>query len=285
MSASFTSEASNKRDIKGIILNVIVSIFAVLWIYPFYLMFILSFRDGKHVFDFVSLPNLMYFENYLRVFKSVHVFSAFFNSIKITASTMILAIMFASMAGYVISRSKEKFFTYVYLLFACGLIIPAQTSMIPIYKIGVYFKLINQIPFLIMIYLGGLTAFGTLIYTGFTKNIPIEIEESAKLDGCGIYGTFFRIVFPLLRPATGTFLAVTIYWIWNDFSGPLIYLNNANVQTIVMAIFNFQNGNTRSIDWGPTLAICFISSVPMIVFFLFTQKYLLKGLTAGAVKG
>ena len=285
MTASIASKTKNKKDIKGILLTVVVSAIAVLWLYPFYLMFILSFRDGQHVFDFVSLPNLMHIDNYIRVFSGVHVFSAFFNSIVITASTMVLAIMFASMAGYIISRSKEKFFNYVYLLFACGLIIPAQTSMIPIYKIGVYFGLINHIPFLVMIYLGGLTAFGTLIYTGFTKNIPVEIEESAKLDGCGVYGTFFRIIFPLLRPATGTFLAVTIYWIWNDFSGPLIYLNNANVQTIVMAIFNFQNGNTRAIDWGATLAICFISSVPMIVFFLFTQKYLLKGLTSGAVKG
>lgn len=285
MRGYYISEGRTKNNLKDAVLNVIVYFFAVLWLYPFYLMFTLSFRDGQNMFDFVSLPNFLYLDNYIRVFNVVHVFKSFLNSVVITGTTMVLAVLFASMAGYVIGRSKEKLFTYIYLLFATGLIIPTQTSMIPIYKLGVRVHLINTIPFLVMYYLAGLCAFAALIYVGFTKSIPAEIEESAKLDGCGVYKTFFMIIFPLFRPATGTVLAVTIYWIWNDFSGPLIYLNNANVQTIVMAIFEFQNANTRAIDWGSVLAVSLISSFPMIAFFLFTQKYLLKGLTAGAVKG
>jgi len=273
-----------KKGISGILVDAVLYLFALISVIPFVILFFNTFKDKDHIYNALYMPNFLYTENYQKIFEKTDVLGALSNTILICFATQLLMVLFASAAGYVISRSREKIFKFVYLLFVSGLIIPSQTNMIVIYKLGVALHMINTIPFLIMIYVSGSTAFATLIYVGFTKTIPREIEESAGMDGCGRYGLFARIIFPLLMPATGTVLVTTIFWFWNDFSGPLIYLNDKRYQTIIMAIFNFSL-DSRSTDWGPVFALCFIASLPMIALFLFTQKYLLKGLTSGAVKG
>lgn len=274
---------NNRKGIGGQLIDVTLYLIALFVLFPFIDLFLTTFKDKFHVYDAFYWPDFTYLRNYIYVFKYVNVPAAFGNTIIICASTLALIVIFGSMAGYMISRSKERFFKLVYGLFAAGLIIPTQTAMIVIYKLGVYIHLINTIPFLVLIYASGSAAFASLIYAGFTKNIPKEMEEAATIDGCGIYKTFFRIIFPLLMPATGTVLVTTIFWFWNDFSGPLIYLNG-KTQTIIMAIFTFSMQN-QATDWGPVFTLCFIASLPIILFFLFTQKYLIKGLVAGAIKG
>ena len=266
-----------------IALNIFLYLMAVVVLLPFIDLFLTTFKDKFHIYDAFYWPDFSYIRNYQYVFKYVDVAAAFGNTILICAATEGLIVLFGSMAGYMISRSKEKFFKFIYLVFVAGLIIPSQSGMIVIYKIGVFLNMINKIPFLVMIYVSGSAAFASLIYAGFTKGIPKEMEESATIDGCGIYRTFFKIVFPLLTPATGTVMVTTVFWFWNDFFGPLIYLNG-KTQTIIMSIFNFSMAN-RATDWGPVFTLCFIASLPVIVFFLFTQKYLIRGLVAGAVKG
>jgi len=273
-----------RKGISGALADVVLYLFALICIIPFVILFLNTFKDKDHLYDALYIPNFLNIESYHKVFEKTDVFGAFGNTIFICFATQLLMVLFASAAGYVIGRSKEKIFKFVYLFFVSGLIIPSQTNMIVVYKIGVALHMINTIPFLVMIYVAGSTAFATLIYVGFTKTIPREIEESAGMDGCGRYRLFARIIFPLLMPATGTVLVTTIFWFWNDFSGPLIYLNDKHYQTIIMAIFNFSL-DSRSTDWGPVFTLCFIASIPMIVIFLFTQKYLLEGLTFGAVKG
>jgi raffinose/stachyose/melibiose transport system permease protein len=260
-------------------------ILATLWMYPFLLLVTSTFKDGNNFFDFKALPNFMYWDNFSKVFTGMVLLRPFLVSLMLTVSTMTATVMFSSMAGYSLGRGKEKTFVYIYLLFASGLIIPAQSNMIPIYKLGTAIGLINTIPFLIMIYVSGLASYAALIYAGFTKNVPEELEDSARIDGCGILRTFISIVFPLLLPATGTVLATTTVWIWNDFQNPLIYLNSEKDYTLVMMMFKFYNSTTKSTQWGPTFVVALVVSLPMLIFFLFTQKYMLKGLVAGALKG
>lgn len=278
--------SSNKcASVLKILKNFPIYVLAVLWLYPFFLLFTATFRTSKNLFDFMTLPDFLYFENYINVFKRVNIIRPFLMSLILTVSTMAVTIAFASMAGYSLGRSKEKTFSYIYLLFASGLIIPAQSSMIPIYKLGVWTGLIGTIPFMVLIYVSGLAAYAALIYAGFTKNIPKELEEAAIIDGCGPFMVYIRIIFPLLLPATGTILATTTFWVWNDFQGPLIYLNNEKYYTLVMMTFKFQNQYSRTTEWGSVFVFALIVSLPMIVFFLFIQKHTLKGLVIGAIKG
>jgi raffinose/stachyose/melibiose transport system permease protein len=206
------------------------------------------------------------------------------NTIIIAFSTIAINIIISSMAGYAICRSREKLTKFIFFYFIFGLIIPFQCSMIILYQMGISMHLINTRTFLVLMYVAGGCAYAILLYAGFTKNVPKELEEAASMDGYGTFQTFFRIVFPLLRPATLTLATITLFWYWNDFAGPLIYLNDQSKQTIMYSIFLFQL-DQRNSQLGPIYTLCFISIIPIMIFFFFAQKYLIEGLAAGAVKG
>jgi ABC-type sugar transport system, permease component len=267
----------------------VMFIIALLFTAPFIVLIFSTFKDEDHMFDPFYLPDFTWIENYKLVFTSPTFFTALFNTLMICAITLIIAVVVSSMAGYVVSRSNERFFKIMYVVFVFALIIPAQTNMVVFYKMGNYLHMINTIPFLILIYLSGNVAYTSMIYAGFTKTIPKALEEAAAIDGCGKFRTFMSIIFPLLMPATATVFVVEVFWYWNDFQGPLIYLNNGKVPTLMLEIYNFKSFvGTLSYSvtsWGPVSAICVLASIPIVLFFLFTQKYLLKGLTIGAIKG
>lgn len=262
---------------------------ALLFTVPFIVLIISSFKDEAHIFNPFYPPDFTNFENYKMVFASPTFLPAFFNTVMICAVTLIVAIIVSSMAGYVVSRSNERFFKSMYIVFVFALIIPAQTSMVVFYKMGTSLGMMNTIPFLILIYLSGNVAYTSMIYAGFTKSISRQLEEAAAIDGCGKIRTFVSVIFPLLMPATATVFVVEIFWYWNDFQGPLIYLSNGNVPTLMLEIYNFKSYvGTLSYSvtsWAPVSAICVVATIPILLFFLFTQKYLLKGLTIGGIKG
>jgi len=281
--------STKKLDSPNKFLSAFTYIAAVIFISPFFLLIVTTFKDEGHIFDPFFIPNFTNFANYAMVFNTSKFISGLLNTIIITTSTLALEILIASMAGYIISRSKERIFKITYLIIVFGLIIPLQSNLVVIYKIGNALHMINTMPFLILIYVAGGATFASLIYVAFTKNIPREIEESAKIDGCGMYATFFRVVFPLLMPATRTVIALTIFFSWNDFQGPLIYLNDGKTPTLMLEIYTFKTniGSTAfySTQWAPIFALCFLATLPMLLFFLLTQKYLNLGALDGAVKG
>lgn len=278
-----------KLDIKFTILAIFVFAMAFVFIYPFLLLIVTTFKEEKNIYDPFNIPDFTYIQNYIDVFTKSQIFKALMDTCIITVSTLSLIILFASMAGYMISRSRERIFKIAYLIVVCCLIVPSQLNMIVIYKIGITFHMMNTIPFLVLMYVASGAAFASMIYAAFTKTIPKEIEESARIDGCGTYSTFFKIILRLLMPATGTVIAITMFWYWNDFQGPLIYLNDGHTPTLMYEIFSFKTnvGSTGffSTQWGPVFALCLLASIPMIFFFLLTQKYLFKGLVEGALKG
>lgn len=255
-----------------------------LFLAPFLLFFLNTFKDKAHIFDAFYMPDITDLSNYRTMMRNTDFFASLSLTVVICAVTLFFIVLLSSMAGYIISRSERRWIKWMYALFAAGQIIPAQSSMLPLYKLGVATHLINTPVFLIIIYVAGGTAFASLFFAAFTRTIPQALEESAFIDGCGRYQTFFRIILPLLKPATATIVTTTVYWYWNDFQGPLIYLNAGKVAPLMMSVYKFMGANA-TVDWGPVYALCFLSAIPMILFFLFTQKYLLKGLVVGSVKG
>lgn len=270
-----------KRDL---IIEGLLVLFAIPSMFPIYLMVISSFKQNSEIYHPFSLPKVFQFENYLTVFKKVDVFLVLGNTIYICFGAIILLVLVSSIAGYRISRRNSKILNFILFLFITGIIIPMQANMVPTYKLGQYLHLLNTRTFLVLLYAAGTIPFATMIYVGFTKNIPREIEEAATIDGCGSFRMFWKILFPLLMPATGTVIATIIFFFWNDFQGPLIYLNDPQKQTLIAQIFRFKQDMT-SVKWGPLFALCVMAMLPIVIIFMFVQKHLIRGLVAGAVKG
>lgn len=287
-----TAGAQKKRShVFGTILTVVMVVAMLLYLFPFAVLIINAFKNEKDIFNVTAKVDFTNLENFEKVFTQPGFFAAIVTTIVICIVTLAGAILCSSMSGYVVSRAQRGFLKHVYWVFVVTMIVPYQSGMVILYDLGVKLKMINTVPFLILVYLGGNVAYSSLIYYAFTKSIPREMEESATIDGCGKFATFFRIIFPLLLPATGTIIVTEIFWYWNDMQGPLIYLGGGignAPKTIMMFIYTFKvaaAGSFKYHQWAPISALCLIACIPMVVFFLCTQKYLLRGLVIGAVKG
>lgn len=262
---------------------------AVLFILPLFNMVLTTFKEDKYIYDPFYWPSFTYLENYRLVFESSNIFRSMANTILICAVTLSLMIVIASFAGYRIARTKKRIYQMIFALFAMTLIVPPQTNMVILFKMGTSMHLINTIAFLILLYLGQNVGYSSMVYCAFTKSITREIEESAMIDGCGKFRSFLYIVFPLLMPASGTILVTQIFWYWNDFQGPLIYLSGSDIKTLMLEVFNFRTtigtSSYTSTQWGPVTTICFLSIIPILAFFMVTQKYMIRGINIGGVKG
>jgi raffinose/stachyose/melibiose transport system permease protein len=275
---------SKKDKWKMVLVEVILFLMAAIIMIPLLLLFLTTFKEASQIHNPFSQPDFTNLYNYLRAFERVNVPLAFFNSLVITVATIAINILISSLAGYAISRSKDRFVPKLYFYFVMGMIIPFQASMVVTYKLGASMHLLDTRLFLILQYVAGGCAYAIMIYTGFMKAIPKDLDEAASIDGSGLFHTFFSIIFPLLKPASLTLASITCFWYWNDFAGPLIYLNGKGKETIQYSLFLFQN-DQRSVELGPIYALTFIAIFPMLIFFFFAQKYLVGGLVAGAVKG
>ncbi|WNR45964.1 carbohydrate ABC transporter permease [Paenibacillus roseipurpureus] len=256
---------------------------SLLIVYPFINLVLSSFKKKQELFNPISWPSSVYLGNYAEVFKRVNIIEAFGNTVYICLLTLVLIVIFSSMAGYVISREGKGMYQWILYFFVSGFLIPFQTSMVTLYKLAVWTHLMDTMTWLVLTYAAGSIPFALLIYVGFTKSIPRELEEAAIMDGCSQFRMFWKIIFPLLMPATGTVVAMTIMWYWNDLIGPVLFINDKHKLTLVALVNVFRGEHTT--DWGPIFALCVLSSLPLVILFFFTQKYFLQGLIQGAVKG
>jgi raffinose/stachyose/melibiose transport system permease protein len=274
----------NRKDRVGVALEVLLILVALLFIYPILYLVLASFKEPGQFYDPLAWPNSLYLGHYEKAFDKVNVMSGFMNTFAISAGSIGLIIIVSSMAGYVIARMPHKFFQFLFYFFISGMVIPLQTGMIPIFKMGVALHLIDTRSFMILLYTAGAIPMATFMYAGFTKSVPREIEESASIDGYGRFRAFWFIIFPLLLPATGTLIMLNIYGIWNDLFGPLLYLKDPAKMTLMAQVVQFK-ANNQSIDYGPIFALCVMATLPLIILFFFTQKYMMRGLIIGSVKG
>lgn len=267
----------------GIVSELLLIIIALIFLYPLFNLLFASFKTPDKIFDVLRMPNSFYLENYKIVLNNSKFFISLSNTLLITVGSITAIVLVTSMSGYSIGRSQKGFFIIVFYIFLSGMIIPLQATIVPIFKIGMSLDMLNTRSFMVLLYTAGAVPFATMIYAGFVKSIPRELEEAASIDGCGPFRVFFTIVLPLLLPATGTVIVTNVFGIWNDFFGPLIYLQTPGKQTLMMMIYFFKQ--ERTTDWGPVFALSILATVPLIILFLFVQKQFIKGLTAGALKG
>lgn len=262
----------------------IMTVIALFFAVPAYIAVTNSFKTAKETADSpYSLPSSFSFDNYVGVFQTIDMWNIFKNSVLITVTILIMMIVLSSMAAYTLQRKSNKWTSGVYLLFMAGMMIPPQTLYIPIVKLLKAMGLAQSFPGLFLFYIGLYMPFCIFLYTGFMKSVPRELDESAKIDGCGTFATFWRIVFPLLQPCTVTVIIFVAMWTWNDFVNPFIILGPQKGETITLAFYGFISQYNTS--WNHAFAGMIVTSLPAIILFAVMQKQFISGIASGAVKG
>lgn len=250
---------------------------------PFYLMVNNSFRTTeKFVNSPFTLPDTLNFSNYIDAFQKMNFLNTIKNSTIITAISVFLILFTASMAAYFIVRNNWRVNKILFAILVAAMIVPFQAIMIPLVKIYGSMELLNNKWILIFMYLGFGQPFAVFIFHGFIKNIPIELEEAAMIDGANRMQIFFRIVFPLLKPVMMTVFILDMLWIWNDYLLPSLVLLSPAERTLPLSTYSFFN--TYSVDFAPLMAGLVLTILPMIIVYIFTQRYIIEGVVKGAIK-
>lgn len=273
-----------KRDKRGLlILEIVMIVIACAFLYPLFLVFINTFKDYTAVVsNVVDLPKRIVFDNYVQVWKLMNYPKLFVNTTYITVLSLLGIILFGTMAGYKLSRTKSKLSSFLFFLMIAPMMLPFQSFMITLIKLSKNLHLINHLNGLTIIYWGLGIPLAVFMFHGFVKSIPMELEESAAMDGSSTYRIFFNIILPVMLPVISTVIILNVMWIWNDFLLPLIMLNGKEA-TLQLASYKFF-GQYKS-EWNYALTAVVFTTTPPIIFFLFMQKFIMKGMIAGAVKG
>jgi len=281
---------SSKRDRRGkTALTVVFAVIAVIYLLPIFLVLINSFKSNNAVnLNTFALPNagtFMGFSNYVKgmTFGNYPFLKSVGYSLFITLVSSALILVCTSMAAWYIARVNSRFARTVFYLCVFSMVVPFQMVMFTLSRTADSLHL--NTPWTIpVIYLGFGAGLAVFMFTGFVKSLPLEIEEAAAIDGCGPVRTFFSVVFPMLRPTLISVGVLEIMWIWNDYLLPYLVLDVNKYKTIPIHI-QYLKGSYGTVDMGATMALIMLSIVPIIIFYLFCQKYIIKGVAAGAVKG
>ncbi|WP_317948305.1 carbohydrate ABC transporter permease [Rossellomorea marisflavi] len=274
---------NNRYTKRTFLLEIVAIAMAIVFMIPFYFVLVNSVKPFAAILiDAAAWPEEFMFSNYARVWEIIQFPRAFMNSFIITTISNIGLVLISSMAAWKMVRTPGKFSKILFILFVSAMVIPFQTVMIPLMKVGGTLGLTNSIPGLILMYFGFGVPLSLFLYHGFVKTVPVEIEESAMMDGCSSFGVFWRIVFPLLKPITVTVVILNTLWIWNDYLLPLLVLQDAELRTIPLAASSFFAQYTKQWDMG--LAALVLGITPVIIFFLFLQKHIIKGIASGSIK-
>ena len=259
---------------------------AAAFLAPIFIVLMNSFKGKLFIvnqpFSFPTAETFVEMNNYLEGVAKTNFFSAFGYSLFITVFSVAAIILFTSMTAWYITRVKSGFTTVLYYLFVFSMIVPFQMVMFTMSKMANMLRLDNPVG-IILIYLGFGAGLSVFMFCGFVKGIPLEIEEAAMIDGCNPIVMFFRVIFPILQPTAITVAILNAMWIWNDYLLPYLVIGN-EYKTIPIAI-QYLKGGYGSIDWGAMMALLVLAIIPIVVFYLSCQKYIIRGVVAGAVKG
>lgn len=279
-------ENSMTSKIAKTCLFVLCTALSLLFIYPIFIVFVNSFKGKLYIsdapFQMITAGNFAGLSNYGVGVSRTGFLQAFSFSLFITVFSVIVIVMFTSMTAWYITRVKIKFNQILYFIFVFSMIVPFQMVMFTMTKIANLLHLDNPIG-IIFIYLGFGAGLSVFMFSGFVKSVPIDIEEASVIDGCNPYQTFFYTVMPMLKPILITVAILNTMWIWNDYLLPYLVIGT-DYKTIPIAI-QYLKGGYGSIDMGAMMAMLVLAIIPIIAFYLSCQKYIIKGVAAGAVKG
>ena len=271
-----------RSTLLGYVLGVFFAV--VIFIVPFYFMLITALKSSKEAnLLSIAFPSEIHWENFAEVFKTNNymLLTAFKNSFLITIFSVVILIITGAMAGYVIQRRHDKMVGALQAIFLMGLMIPA--AILPTISLLQKFHIYKTMFSMIMIEVALQLPFTIMLYRGFMASIPRELEEAARIDGCGRFQTFFQIILPLLKPITATVIILDAVTIFNDFTNPLYFFPGNENATVQLTLYNFKGQFASS--YNLMFADILIITIPMFILFLIFNKRIVAGMVAGSVKG
>lgn len=275
-----------RRKLIDKLIFIILLMLSIIFLAPISVVFMNSLKGKFFISDTPFLlpnsKNYVGLTNYINGLTKTGFIQAFGWSIFITVLSVLVIVLFTSMTAWYITRVKNKFTKILYYLFVFSMIVPFQMVMFTMTKVANIMHLDNPVG-IVLIYLGFASGLSVFMFAGFVKSIPIEIEEAAVIDGCSPVQTFFMVVFPILKPISITVAILNTMWIWNDYLLPYLLIGS-EYKTIPIAI-QYLRGGYGSIDMGAMMAMLVLAIIPIVIFYFACQKYIIKGVVSGAVKG
>ncbi len=278
----------NNKKIVNTIIFVFLCLLVVVFLLPILFVIMNSFKGNLFISDSpFALPLNEFFvglDNYTNGIEKTNFIRAFSWSLFITVFSVAGIIFFTSMTAYYITRVKSKYSSVLYYMFVFSMIVPFQMVMFTMSKLANILHLNNPWG-LVILYLGFGAGLSVFMFAGFVKSIPIEIEEAAMIDGCTPIQTFFRVVMPILKPTAITVAILNAMWIWNDYLLPYLIIGLSDKYKTIPVAVQYLQGSYGAKDMGALMALLTLSIIPIVVFYLACQKYIIEGVVAGAVKG
>ena len=271
-----------------LLIYILLLLLAALFLAPIAIILLNSIKSNFYIsstpFSLPDAETYVGFENFKKGFNQSDFMRSFANSAFITVFAVAGIVLLTSMTAWYIVRIKNRFTKIIYYFFVFSMIVPFQMVM---YTMTYYaFELnLNNLIGIVFIYLGFGAGLSVFMFSGFIKSIPTEIEEAATIDGCGPVKTFFLVVFPILKPTAITVAILNAMWIWNDYLLPYLVLGSGENKTLPVAVQMALTGGYGNKDMGALMAMLVLAILPIIIFYLFCQKYIIRGVVAGAVKG
>ncbi|MDO5425613.1 MAG: carbohydrate ABC transporter permease [Eubacteriales bacterium] len=274
-----------KKKKSTILVFIIVLLLAIFFIIPFFLVILNSFKTSvAFVANPFSMPDTLHFENYSNAFNTMNFLNSFKNSILICVIATGVSVILSSMNAYVLTRKKWKITKAFYMILVAAMVVPFQVIMIPLVKLyGAGLGLTNNIWLVTFIHIGLNIPSPTFLYSGFITGVPVELDEAALIDGASAETTFFKIIFPLLKPITMTNVVFVALSIWNDYILASTLLSLKEVKTLPLMTYAFLA--SHSADYAPMMAGLVLTMLPVMILYLFGQRYIIEGIVAGSVKG
>ncbi|WP_020618406.1 carbohydrate ABC transporter permease [Paenibacillus daejeonensis] len=269
---------------RTLITEIIMVLVALLFLSPFYFLFVNSVKTfGEIMTNSATWPAVFQWENFSRAWSLTNFPLVFTNSLIVTVVSVILVAIISAMGAYRMVRHNTRFNRIFFLILIASMVVPFQSIMMPLLRVVNELGLTNTRTGLVMTYLGLGGPMALFLFHGFVKSIPLEIEEAATVDGCNRISVFFRIVLPMLKPMLMTIIVLNCLWVWNDYLLPSLILQSPNLRTIPLATFSFFGEYSK--QWDLALPMLVMGIAPIIIFFLFLQRYIVEGIAAGSVKG
>lgn len=273
-----------KNRASGLLINTILTILAAVTMFPVYMALVNSVKTQGQMFESVmALPTEFHFENYSQAFNQINLLGSTLNSVIVSLVGIGGIIFAAGLAGYKLSRTPGRLSAFIFIMFVSSMLVPFHSIMISLTRVAKALGLQGTTWGLGIIYIGLGVNMAIFLYHGFVKSVPKELEESAQMDGCGEFQTYFRIIFPLLLPITVTIGILDFLWVWNDFLLPLLMLTNVDRYTLILST-NMLFGEYNK-EWSLILAALVLTAIPVVIIYAFCQRFIMEGITEGAVKG
>ena len=285
MNNNIKNLTSDNKKISSSLMYVFLFVWAAIQIFPIYWLITFSLKSNSEIFggNSLGLPKEWLWQNYEKALVNGKVALYFMNSIIVTGATILITAIVSLMATYALTRMIFRFKKTMNAFYMLGLTVPIHSALLPIFIILRTFKQTSSYTALILPYVGFAIPMAVMIFIGFMSSIPKELEESACLDGCSIYGVFFKIIVPLMKPAVATVAIFTFLQAWNELMFAVVFISDSKYKTLTVGIQSLAGQYT--IDWGAIGAGLVVATIPTLIVYIFMSKKVQDSLIAGAIKG